>query len=223
MPRLTTRSTYRSSRSSQPSVEKGASSVTVVLSTFASQWFTQALVSLQSQLAEARSAASEAVIATQMLSADICQLKRSSATSSAPPPKLPKLSKQGLAVQQGFSAGIIQVMDNVLSALPEGSEEAAKYLLEAPQRSNDCFLCSQRWQVRQGKRDQLASSSTHGHQQEATSTIPQPPGCPRATPHQPPLNDFNPLSAAGFEALPLTLKLKEIKLADFVLCFASPC
>ena len=106
------------------------------------------------------------------------------------PPKLPKLSTPGLAVQQGFNAGIIQAIDNALSALLEGSEEAAKYLQEAPQRSNDRFLCGQRWQAWQGKRDQLASSSTHGHQHKATSTIPQPLGCPRATPRQPPLNDF---------------------------------
>ena len=89
-------------------------------------------------------------------------------------------------------------MDNALSTLPEGSEEAAKYLQEASQRSNECFLCGQRATGHEraptmasptGRRDQLASSSTHGHQQEATSTIPQRPGHSRATPRQPPLND----------------------------------
>ena len=144
----------------EPLSQNGASSVTVVLSTFVPEWFTQALFSLQSQLAETRSAVSEVVAATQMLSTDVLQLKRPSATSSAPPPKLPKLSKPGLAVQQEFNAGIIQAMDNALSTLPEGSDEAAKYLQEAPQRSNDCFLCGQRCQAQQGRRHQLTSSST---------------------------------------------------------------
>ena len=58
----------------------------------APEWVTQALSSLQCQLAETRPAASEAVAATEMLSTDVRQLKRSSATSSAPPPKLPKPS-----------------------------------------------------------------------------------------------------------------------------------
>ena len=47
-----------------------------------------------------------------------------------PPPKLPKLSKPGLAVQQEFTAGIIKSMDNALSALPKGSEEPSKFLTE---------------------------------------------------------------------------------------------
>ena len=34
---------------------------------------------------------------------------------------------------------------------------------------------------------------------------------------------LNPLSAAGFDALPLRVKFKKIKLAYFVLCSASPC
>ena len=55
----------------QAPVEHRSFSVTVVLSTFAPEWFTQALSSLQSQLAETRSAASEAVAATEMLSTDV--------------------------------------------------------------------------------------------------------------------------------------------------------
>ena len=140
MPRPTTRSTSRSSRSSQPPTsnndeppsrsEPSPSPSSSQPPSAAPEWFTQALGSLQNQLAETRSAASEAVAATQMLSTEVRQLKRSSATSSARPPKLPKLSKPGLAVQQEFNAGIIQAMDNALSTLPEGSEEAAKYLQE---------------------------------------------------------------------------------------------
>ena len=136
MPRPTTRSTSRSSRSSQPPTsnnneppsrsEPSPSPSSSQPPSAAPEWFTQALGSLQNQLAETRSAASEAVAATQMLSTEVRQLKRSSATSSARPPKLPKLSKPGLAVQQEFNAGIIQAMDNALSTLPEGSEEAAK-------------------------------------------------------------------------------------------------
>ena len=42
-----------------------------------------------------------------------------------------------------------------------------------------------------GKADETTSPHPlpHDHQQEATSAIPQPPGHPRATPRQPPLND----------------------------------
>ena len=140
MPRAATRSTSRSSRSSHPPTtnndeppsgsKPSPSPSSFQPSSAAPEWFTQALGSLRSQLAETRSAASEAVAATQMLSTEIRQLKRSSATSSAPPPKLPKLLKPGLAVQQEFNAGIIQAMDNALSTLPEGSEEAAKHLQE---------------------------------------------------------------------------------------------
>ena len=140
MPRQTTRSTSRSSRSSQPPTsnndeppsrsEPSPSPSSSQPPSAAPEWFTQALGSLQNQLAETRSAALEAVAATQMLSTEVRQLKRSSTTSSAPLPKLPKLSKPGLAVQQEFNAGIIQAMDNALSTLPEGSEEAAKYLQE---------------------------------------------------------------------------------------------
>ena len=99
MPRLTTRPTSRSSRSSQPrhptttSLRRAHSLLRHRRPpNLAPEWFTQALSSLQSQLAETRSAASEAVATTEMLSTDVCQLKRSSVTSSAPPPKLPKPS-----------------------------------------------------------------------------------------------------------------------------------
>ena len=137
MPRPTTRSTSRSSRSSQPPPsnnnerpsrsEPSPPRSSSQPSSAAPEWLTNALGSLQSQLAETRSAASEAVAATHT---EVCQLKRSSVTSSAPLPKPSKLSKPGLVVQQEFNAGIIQAMDNALSTLPEGSEGAAKYLQE---------------------------------------------------------------------------------------------
>ena len=140
MRRPTTRSTSRSSRSSQPPTsnndeppsrsEPSPSPSSSQPPSAAPEWFTQALGSLQNQLAETRSAASEAVAATQMLSTEVRQLKRSSATGSAPPPKLPKLSKPGLAAQEEFNAGKIQAMENALSTHPVGSEEAAKYLQE---------------------------------------------------------------------------------------------
>ena len=140
MPRSTARSTSRSSRSSQPPTsnndeprprsEPSLSSLSSQPSSAVPEWFTHSLSSLQSQLAEMRSAALEAVAATQMLSTEVRQLKRSCVKSSAPPPKLPKLSKPGLTVQQVFNAGIIQAMDKTLSTLPEGSEEAVKYLQE---------------------------------------------------------------------------------------------
>ena len=91
MPRPTTRSTSRSSRSSQPPTSNNDEppsrsepsplpSSSQPPST-APEWFTQALGSLQNHLAETRSAASEAVAATQMLSTEVRQLKRSSATT----------------------------------------------------------------------------------------------------------------------------------------------
>ena len=81
---------------------------------------TLALGNLQSQPAEAWAAALE-VTAIQTLTAEVRKLKHLSTTGSAPPRKLPKLSRPGQAVQQEFNAGIHQSLDDAVSTLPRGN------------------------------------------------------------------------------------------------------
>ena len=97
----------------------------------------------------------------------------SSATSSAPLPKLLKLS---WITRSELSRKDQRKQPSAYKRLPNAAATASY-------AAND---------GKPGKADETSSPYRlpHAHQQEATSTIQQPPCCPRVTSRQPPLNDF---------------------------------